>query len=375
MFRVLQVLPSLNIGGVERATVDIARGLKKTFPTHPTYVASSGGDLQSHLEANDIEHITLPSLGEKTPQAIIRNVFQLVSIIRKHKIQIIHVRSRAPAWSAYLASKITRKPLVTTYHGLYSGSHWPKILYNSVMAKGDRVIAISRFLYQHLQSTYSLSHPRLQLVYEGIDTDFFSPNHVTDKDRIAFREANGILPHDYLILLPGRFVKHKGHHVVLNALSLMDNASIHVIFLAENGALTYQNSLHAMSEALGVTKQVHFITQATPMNLAYAAADVVVMPSLKPETFGRVIAEAGAMERLILASDLGAAPELCQDKKTGFLIQPNNAQDLAQALSLLYNLPQDKRHIMEKEARSHIVKNFSLHRMITETLEVYKGLV
>lgn len=375
MLRVLQVLPSLNVGGVERVTVDVAKGLKETFPACPTYVASAGGSLVPQLQEYGIEPILLPALAEKTPHAILKNAFRLVSVIRKHQIQVIHARSRAPGWSALLASKITKTPLVTTYHGIYSGTCWPKIFYNSIMARGERVIAISRFLYQHLQDTYHLSEPRLQLVYEGIDTDFFSPDRVQEPEALSFRQRYDLKPDNQLILLPGRFVKHKGHHTVLKSLALLQNPLVHVMFLSDNGARSYQDDLLLLCKNLEISEQVHFVTQAVPMNLAYAAADIVVMPSLKPETFGRVIAEAGAMEKLVIATDLGAAPELCLDQQTGFIVPPDDPEALAQAMRSFLALPCNKRNLMEKAARAHVVKNFSVQRMIAETIAIYQSLI
>jgi len=366
--RILQVLPELNMGGVERTTLDMVGALRQVFPV--TYVASQGGSLIPELETLGGTHFTFP-LASKNPFQIIQNAISLARLIRRHHIQIIHARSRAPAWSALWAAHWTKIPLVTTFHGAYHTSSAVKTFYNSVMARGTRVIAISEFIARHIQEQYPAALKKIRLISEGIDVEAFSVKTVSQEEAEAFRNAWGIPINAKVFLLPGRVTRLKGQAIFIEALRYLNDPNIVGIILGQNQSnSSYTQEVTRQMEGLPIRHVSHTQT----LNIAYAAADFIVSPSLAPETFGRVTAEAGAMERVIIATDHGATPELCKAEKTGYLVPPGDAKALAEAMKVALEMSPEKRKTMEKAAREHICSNFSLKRMCAETIALYKEI-
>jgi len=291
--RILQVLPQLNRGGVERATLDLVAALRKNSST--TYVACENGSLINELIQLGGTHLNLPA-ASKNPVQMMLNAWSLAKLIRTHNIQIIHARSRAPAWSALWAARWERIPFVTTYHGAYSASHTFKNFYNSVMGRGDRVIAISKFIEQRIKEQHPFAAPNIRLIPEGIDTQTFDPKQIPSSDITTLRKMWGIPLDASIFLLPGRINHSKGHTIFLEALHQLKNHEVWGVILGQDpGDTPYLLKLKDLASSL----PVRFIHHVPSLPIAYAAADFIVSPSLVPETFGRVIAEAGAMERII----------------------------------------------------------------------------
>lgn len=367
--RILQVLPELNRGGVERVTLDMAAALRDAYPS--TYVASQGGSLLPDLTQRGATHFTLP-LASKNPLQIIQNACRLARLVRAHNIQVIHARSRAPAWSALWAARWAKIPLVTTYHGAYHTSTALKTFYNSVMARGDRVIAISEFMARHIQHQHPASFPRTRLIREGIDGEEFNPRHVPQQEIQDLRKTWGIPSTATLFLLPGRITRLKGQIFFVEAIRRLNNPNIMGVILGKDPApSSYFTELQRQADGL----PIRFIPHTPKPRTAYAAADFVVSASLAEEAFGRVIAEAGAMERVSIAPNLGATPEVCLSEKTGFLIPPNDSEALATAMAHAMRLSQESRAAMGKAARNHICAAFSLTRMCKETISLYEEVV
>lgn len=367
--RVLQVLPELNRGGVERVTLDMAAALRMVYPA--TYVASEGGSLLPDLIQQGATHFTLP-LASKNPAQIILNAYSLARLVRNHNIQLIHARSRAPAWSAFWAARWAKVPLVTTYHGAYHASTAPKAFYNSVMARGDRVIAISAFMSRHIQERHPPSLPKIRLIPEGIDGEEFSPQRISQQEIQDLRQAWDVPPEDTLILVPGRITRSKGQAIFIEAIRRLNTPHVVGVILGLDAtASPYAREIQRQAQRL----PIRFIPHMPHLRAAYAAADFVASTSLAEEAFGRVVAEAGAMERIIIAPNLGATPELCLPEKTGFLIPPNDPEALANAMSRVIQMSQESRAAMGKAARNHICTHFSLARMCAETIRLYEELV
>lgn len=361
---ILQVLPALKGGGVERATLDLAYFLKGS------HVASSGGGLVEPLISYGVNHHTLP-LQTKNPYKMYKNAQALARLIVKENIDLIHVRSRAPAYSVWLACQWTKKPWVSTYHGVYNASNSLKRFYNRIMTRGDKVIAISHFVKDHVLNEHPCAKNKIAMVYEGIDTDYFDPSCVSQEESQALRNKWGLQQEQKVILLPGRFTRWKGHEVFIKALGLLNKEDIIGVLVGSfYGKETYLEHLKQQAKGL----KILFIPSQKDMRPLYAASDVVLNVSIEPEAFGRVTAEALAMSRPFIGTNLGATPELCIPNKTGFLIRPNDPQALANQIS--YTLKNEKSlAAITSQARQHIKDHFSLSVMAQKTIAIYKALL
>jgi glycosyltransferase involved in cell wall biosynthesis len=367
--RILQVLPALNVGGVERATLDMVAALRQISPD--TYVASAGGLLIPELVRLGGTHLYLPA-NSKNPLRLLQNAYVLVQLIRKYNIQVIHARSRAPAWSALWAARWTETPFVTTYHGTYLSTNSLKTFYNSVMTRGDRVIAISEFIARYIAKNHPQHSSPIDLIREGIDTKVFDPQKVSKDDIAALKKAWDIPKNAIVFLLPGRISRIKGQTVFVEALRRLNHPHVVGVILGQNqGKSSYPEEVARLSQEL----PIRLIANTPVPRIAYAAADFVVYPSIEPEAFGRVTAEAGAMERVVIATDHGATPELCKAGKTGFLISPHDSEALTIAMKKALDLSSAQRHAMGKAARAHIVENFTLARMCAQTIDLYRELI
>ena len=347
----------------------MALALRQNYPT--TYVASNTGTLLPELNRLGGTHFQMP-LATKNPFKILYNAVKLSRLIRNHHIDLVHARSRAPAWSALLASKLTKVPLVTTYHGAYQSTNVFKNLYNSVMTRGDRVIAISDFILNTIHKNHSTTRTKTRLIREGIDLDEFDPNKVKSQDVDILKKEWNIPSEAIIFLLPGRISRLKGQTIFIDAIRRLNNPKIVGVILGQNQENSpYPAEVRRLADGL----PIRLIPYITKPRLAYAAADFIISASLVGEAFGRVAAEAGAMERIIIGTNFGATTELCQAGKTGFLVPPGDTRALADAMIQALKLSPDERLKMEKAARGYIVKNFSLQRMCSETIDLYKELV
>ena len=366
--RVLQVLPALQSGGVEKATLDWAEILCQQVPT---FVASAGGDLVKPLEVFGATHLLLP-LDKKSPWSLWSNARALCQVIKEHNIQLVHARSRMPAWSALWAARWAKVPFITTYHGVYNSHNRLKRFYNSVMARGDQVIAISEYVADHIQQEHGHLNPKVVVIPEGIDTDLFDSATISSDYVEKLKQKWEVPANKFLILLPGRLTRWKGQEVLIKALKQITDSPVHVVFLgSDQGRQDYSNLLHQQTQDLPVT----FIQECQDMPAAYAAADLVLSCSIEPEAFGRVTAEALSMARPYIGTNLGATPELCIDDQTGFLVPAGDAEALAHAIRRQFSLPVDQEEQMALVARQHIIDHFSLEQMTAKTLKAYRNFV
>jgi glycosyltransferase involved in cell wall biosynthesis len=360
---VLHVLPALNSGGVEQTVLDLSLGMRNE--DWPVFVASSGGFLQPFLEKAGCVHETLP-LSSKNPATLWRNALALENLIKKHKIHILHVHSRAPAWSCFWASKRCNIPMISTFHGVYNSHNSFKKYYNSVMVRGKLVIAISQFIAAHICKEYG----RLASVItipEGIDTAKFTPQAVNMALVQQFRQEWQAVDKQ-VILLPGRLTRWKGQWVLLEALRKLDYSQIQVVLLGDDqGRQAYVHELRQLAQGL----PVHFAPPTHHMAEAYTAADYVVNCSTDPEAFGRVTAEAMATERVYIGTNHGATPEMCIHGETGFLAYPSDSAHLAKTLTTVLALTENQKNKITQHAGKHIRENFSLSHMVKQTLGLY----
>lgn len=369
----MQVLPELKSGGVEKTTLEIVKAI--AMAGGRSLVASAGGAMVSQVSERGGEHFTLP-LHSRNPITIWRNVALLKKLMLDEGIDIVHVRSRAPAWSVYYAARALNIPMLTTYHAPYNNNFWGKHLYNSVMARGRLVIAISEFIKKHIISEYGneawFDEKAIRLVCEGIDTDRFDPDHISDKDVDALKKQWKIKASELVIVLPGRLTRWKGQAVMLRAMALIKTPDIKCIIVGgDQGRAEYREELTSLSKELGLEKKVSFIDHTDQMPTAFKMADLMISTSTDPEGFGLVMAEAQAMQTSVIATKHGAALEVVQDGITGFLVEPNNPEHLAHAIDAFFDMPEKELENMKKAARKHVIASFSLENMRAKTIAVY----
>jgi glycosyltransferase involved in cell wall biosynthesis len=366
---VLQVLPALGSGGVERGTVEIAAALVEHG--WRAVVASAGGPMVAQLDRVGAVHVELP-LDRKNPFAIRRNADRLVQIIRQHGVDLVHARSRAPAWSALTAARRARVPFVTTFHSPY-GDRWWKRWYNGVMARGDYVIAISDYLAGEVSRRYRLGGARLVTIPRGVDLRAFNPAAIGGQ-RIVRLAREWRLPDDVpVVMLPGRLTRWKGQELLLRAIARLPRDDVVVVLVGgEAEGSDFRDELVGLATDLGIDARLRIVGECRDMPAALMLADVVVSASTDPEGFGRVTAEALAMGRPVVASDHGASREIVGDE-VGWLVPPGDAGALAEAVAAALDLDPESRTWLAVAARQRVEERFSLAAMQARTIDVYRA--
>lgn len=366
---VLQVLPALVTGGVERSAVDIAQALRQAGGT--AIVASEGGPMELELVRAGATHVKLP-LASKNPLVMARNVKRLVQLIDQYDVDIVHARSRAPAWSAYYAARRRDRPFVTTFHGTYNFGGSLKKKYNAIMTKGERVIANSDFIAQHIKENYSVDPGRVRVIHRGIDLFRFDPVKVSVERVVALAQKWRLPDGVPLVMLPGRLTRWKGQALLLEAVArLQDLEFIAVMVGSDQGRADYRRELEELIKAKGLIGKAVLLDECDDMPAAYKLADVVVSASTDPEAFGRVVSEAQALGRPVVAANHGGAPEQILPDRTGFLFAPGDAESLAQALRRALALTDGERQLLAVDALAHVRAHFSKEQMCARTLALY----
>lgn len=371
---ILQVLPRLETGGVERGTIDVALAIKAAGWT--PLVASEGGRLVRELERAGIEHITLP-LATKKPWEISRNAKVLEALIAERGISLVHARSRAPAWSAMRAARAAGVPFVTTFHGTYSlGMMGLKRRYNAVMTKGDRVIAISEFIRRHIQNNYDVDQGIVRTIPRGVDLSLFDPARVS-AERIIQVAQRWRLPDDLpVILLPGRLTRWKGQLLLIEALSMVKDIPFRCVLVgSDQGRTAYREELEAAIDRFGLRASVQVEDDCKDMPAAYMASDIVVSASTEPEAFGRVPAEGMAMSRLVIVPDHGGATEIVRHGVTGWHFANRHPGSLAEMLRGALKATAAERAVLGQRGRAVVEERFSRDAMCAATLDVYRELL
>ena len=372
---ILQIVPQLVEGGVERGTTDIARYL--TEQGWRALVTSAGGPLESEIRAAGLANLPMP-LHSKNPLVMARNVQRLQRLIRGLGVDLVHARSRAPAWSAYHAARRCGVPFVTTFHSVYSGRSWsPKRRYNAIMTRGERVIAISEYVAQHMRETYGVPGKRVRVISRGVDLEQFDPAAVS-QERIAKLAAQwGLQPGGKpVVMLPARVTRRKGHLLLLDALQRIANRDIRCLLVGGTEPRSkYPAEITQMIQQSGLEQMVDVVGSCDDMPAALMLADVVVAPSITPEAFGRMPIEAQAMGKPVIVTDMGALSETIMPAATGWVVPPNNADELAQALDLALAMPDDARERVATRARNFVERSFTLDRMGHKTMAVYRELL
>ncbi len=370
---VLQILPSLVTGGVERGTIEITQAVVEAEGV--ALVASAGGPLVKSVERAGGRHITLP-LDTKNPYAIWRNAARLEALIRAENVAIVHARSRAPAWSAWLASRRTGVHFVTTYHGVYNEDVLLKRSYNAVMARGEIVIAASRYVAELIVFRHKVYPTRIRVIPRGVDPAVFDPAAV-GPDRVARLVREWRLPDGVpTVVLPGRLTSWKGQPVLLAAIARLARRDVCCVLVgSDQGRHRYSAQLVRQAERLGIADRVRLVGNCDDMPAALMLSDVVVHASVRPEAFGRVVIEAQAMGRPVIASDLGGPVETVRHGETGWRVPPDDPAALAAAIDAALALSEAERQALGRRAREAVQRGYTVQAMQDATLDVYEELL
>ena len=349
---VLQVLPELNHGGVEVGTVEIASG----------------------LQAAGIKNFPLKT---KNPIKLWLNARRLAKIIKDNGINIVHARSRAPAWSAYWAAKKTGAVFLTTFHGSYGlGPFGIKKIYNRVMTYGKLVIAISTHIKNHLIKDYGVDENKIRLIYRCVNTDNFSPDKVTQERIIKALQDNHIPEDKPIVSLIGRVTRWKGQHLLLEALSKVKSKDFYCLIVgSDQGRVRYTNKLKELVKKYNLGGKVEFIEHSFDIPALLMISDVVLSAAIKPEAFGRAAIEGQAMGKIVLASNIGGSLDNTIDGVTGKLFESNSAQSLADAIDWALNLSPKERAKISQAAIKNVKDNFTKEIMCNKTIAVYQELL
>jgi glycosyltransferase involved in cell wall biosynthesis len=378
--KVLQVIPRLGYGGAETGCYDIAHYLPEN--DCGSYIVTSGGELLKFIDKKKVKIIKLP-VHSKNPLIIFINFLALIGIILINNISIVHARSRAPAWSCLLATKITGRKFITTFHGTYNFKSKIKKFYNSVMVRSDLIIAGSNFIFSHIKENYIKNldaKKKLLVIFRGINVDYFDPTTKLYSDEKELLMKWQIEKDKKIILLPGRLTGWKGQEIFLEAVNLVNielgyEAFYAVILGSDQGRELYKKKLIRLSEQYRLINQVKFIDHCKDMALAYKVSDIVVSASIEPEAFGRVAVEAQSMERPIIASNIGGSNETVIDEKTGFLFESNNAKSLSKKILKVLSMDEASLKSIGIEGRKNIIQKFNVEKMCFSTYSEYKKIL
>jgi|TARA_B110000438_G_scaffold22267_2_gene20144 glycosyltransferase involved in cell wall biosynthesis len=379
--KILQVIPKLGYGGAETGCFDLAHYL--TENRCKSYIITSGGPLLKYIKKDKVTVIRLP-VQSKNPLIMLFNAIAIFFIIWFLNISIVHARSRAPAWSCWLATKFTRSKFVTTFHGTYNFSNPFKKFYNSVMVRADLVIGGSNFIFEHVYLNYGNyfkdTKRKFLVIFRGINTDFYNPQKINQDKLEKLIDEWKVDKEKFVILLPGRLTKWKGHEVFIDALNILNQrynikSFIAIILGNDQGRKVYSKKLESLAERYRLNNNLIFIPKCEEMPLAYEMANVVVSSSIEPEAFGRISVESQSMQKTIIASNIGGSKETIINEKTGFLVEAGNSNALAEKLIEIMNLDSWTLQSIGIEGRKNVLKKFDIDRMCFTTFSEYKKLL
>ena len=378
--KVLQVIPKLGYGGAETGCYDLAHYLPENNCS--SYIVTSGGELLKFIDRKKVKVIKLP-VHSKNPFLMLFNSIALIFIILLNNISIVHARSRAPAWSCLLATKITRRKFVTTFHGTYNFKNSLKKFYNTVMVRSDLIIAGSNFIFSHINQNYPKYldfKKKFLVIFRGINVDYFDSSTTLDNEENRLILDWEVDKNKKIILMPGRLTAWKGQETFIEALNLVNKElgydSFNAVILgSDQGRDIYTKKIKRLAEQYRLTSQLKFIEHCKNMPLAYKISDIVVSASVEPEAFGRVAVEAQSMEKPIIASDIGGSNETIVDNITGFLFQSGNAEALSKKIVEALQLDESRLKSIGIEGRKNIIKKFNVEKMCFSTYSEYKKLL
>ena len=377
---VLQVIPKLGYGGAETGCYDIAHYLPEK--DCGSFIATSSGELLKFINKEKVKIFRLP-VHSKNPILIIFNAIILSLYLILFKINIVHARSRAPAWSCYLACLLTNRIFVTTFHGTYNFKSKFKKFYNSIMLRAKLTIAGSNFIFSHISENYHeylSKKKKLRVIFRGINLDYYNQKNISILKQEKLKQEWKVQSNEFIILMPGRLTYWKGQEKFIESLNILiedyNFTNFQAIMLgSDQGRNVYKKKLINLVERYNLNKKIKFINHCKEMPLAYSLADVVVSASIEPEAFGRVAVEAQAMGKPIIASNIGGSKETILNKKSGYLYKFDDPRELAKSLNTVIQLTKDELRLMGNEGRKNITKKFDVETMCETNLNEYKKLL
>ena len=379
--KVLQVIPKLGFGGAETGCYDLAHFLAEQ--ECKSFLITSGGELLKFVRRDKVKVIRLP-VQSKNPIIMIFNSIIIFFIILLYNIDIVHARSRAPAWSCLWACFLSRKKFVTTFHGTYNFSNKLKLFYNSVMTRSKLIIAGSNFIFNHINENYQKylnpKKKKLMVIFRGINLEYFNSRNISEKKVNILTKNWNINKNDFIILLPGRLTRWKGQEMFIQALNLLiekyDKKNFHAFILGSNqGRSVYSKKLLFLVERYRLGKKITFIQNCKEMPTAYQLADVVISASIEPEAFGRVAVEAQAMNKPIIASNIGGSKETVINGKSGLLFNSKDTEELASIINKFMGMGKESLSLMGEHGRKNVEKKFNVDQMCQTTFTEYKKLL
>ena len=378
--KVLQVIPRLGYGGADTGCYDLAHYLYEQ--KCKSYIVTSGGELLEYIDKKKVKLIKLP-VHTKNPILIIVNSIILAVLILFLNISIVHARSRAPAWSCYIATKLTARKFVTTFHGTYNFKSSIKKFYNSIMVKSDLLIAGSNFIFSHISENYKRflnSKKKFLVIFRGINTEYFDADTIKFKNVEKLKNSWKIEENKKIILLPGRLTAWKGQEMFIEAINLFQLKNPELDYVAvilgnDQGRTVYRKKLERLVQQFNLTQKIKFVDNCRDMPLAYHISDVIVSSSIEPEAFGRVSVEAQAMKKPIIASNIGGSKETVIDNKTGLLFDSGNPKSLCDKLDEIIKLDSLTLDLMGREGRKNVINRFNIDKMCLNTYSEYKKLI
>ena len=379
--KVLQVIPKLGYGGAETGCFDLAHFLPEKGIK--SYIATSGGELLKFIDKKKVTVFRLP-VHSKNPIIILLNVIIISFIILVYNINIIHVRIRAPAWSCFLAAKLTFRKIASTFHGTYNFNNSLKKFYNSIMVRTDLVIAGSNFIFTHINENYGkffLKNKRkLLVIFRGINTNYFNSQKTLPVKLDKFSKQNNINRNNFIILLPGRLTPWKGQKIFIEAIKLLyEKTDIppfeSIILGSDQERKVYKKQLIDLVQQHRLGKVIKFIDHCEEMPIAYGIANLVCSCSTDPEAFGRVSVEAQSMQIPIIASDIGGSKETIIKDKTGYLYKNKDPLQLANTMADVMKKNYNLLKSIGNEGRKNVLKKFDVDKMCQTTFTEYKKLI
>mgnify|MGYP001162162434 CR=1 FL=1 len=379
--KVVQVIPKLGFGGAETGCYDLAHYLAEQ--NCKSFLITSGGQLLKYVRRDKVKVIRLP-VQSKNPIIIFFNSIVILFILWIYKVDIVHARSRAPAWSCLWACFFSGKKFVTTFHGTYNFSSKLKHFYNSVMLRSKLIIGGSNFIFGHINENYqkylNTKKQKLMVIFRGINLEFFNEKNVSEKKINGLASSWRIDKKQFIILLPGRLTRWKGQEIFIEALNLLieqhGNQNFHSIILgSDQGRDVYSKKLLLLVERFRLGKKITFVENCKEMPLAYKLSDLVVSSSIEPEAFGRVAVEAQAMNKPIVASDIGGSRETVLNGRSGLLYRYNDPKELAKAINKIMRMDKQSLRLMGEHGRKNVEKKYNVDQMCQTTFTEYKKLL